>query len=385
MLFKSAILIFPAVILGTAAAPSGNKIPILKHAGKVKENSYIIQLKPETSKFTHLARLSDSKLVLTYTYEQAFHGYAARLDSDSLESIRQSKDVEAIFEDGIIETGIATSKGSSQSSLITSDASPENIRRADGTSVDIYDIGTGIYTTHTSFGGRAHWGATFGGVGTPIASSVAVPLIIKPQYSSTDGNGYDTCLAGIAVGATYGVATQANIYAVRAMSDSGTAAISDIIAAINWVVSTVAASGRPSVAMLGSGGSVNTALDSAVVSATNKGIHFIVPAPRSNDVGSTSPARVASAVTVGVEGQSYTSLAGIDICSKGTAVPCPAIQGPTASTTITGAGAAMARVAGIVAAVLGAHGSTTPASMEAALKLHASTSSNGCLVINEPW
>ncbi|CAE6493651.1 unnamed protein product [Rhizoctonia solani] len=386
MLFKSAILIFPAVILGAAAAPSGNKIPILKHAGKVKENSYIIQLKPETSKSTHLARLSDSKLVLTYTYEQAFHGYAARLDSDSLESIRQSKDVEAIFEDGVMETDIAPSKGSSQSSSTTFDVSPENIRRVDGTSVDIYDIGTGIYTAHTSFGGRAHWGATFGGVSTPIASSVGVhALIFKPQYSNTDGNGYDTCLAGIAVGATYGVATQANIYAVRAMSDSGTATISDIIAAINWVISAVAASGRPSVAMLGSGGSVNTALDSAVVSATNKGIHFIVPAPRSSDVGSTSPARVASAVTVGVEGQSYTSLAGIDVCSKGTAVPCPAIQGPTASTTITGAGAAMARVAGIVAAVLGTHGSTTPASMEAALKLHASTSSNGCLVINEPW
>ncbi|KAH7345490.1 peptidase S8/S53 domain-containing protein [Rhizoctonia solani] len=367
MLFKSLVLVSPAVILAALAAPSGIKVPILKHAGKVKENSYIIQLKPEVSKPTHLARLSASKLALIYTYDQAFHGYAARLDTDTLESIRQSKEVEAIFEDGIIETDITPPKRDSGSPSVASKIKPENIRRADPTSVDIYDIGTGIYTAHTSFGGRAHWGATFGG------------------YSNTDGNGYDTCLAGIAIGATYGVATQANIYAVRAMADSGSAAISDIIAAINWIISAATASGRPSVTMLGSGGSVNSALDSAVASATSKGMHFIVPAPSSGSVGNTSPARVPSAVTVGVAGQSYFPLTGIDVCSKGTAIPCPSIQGPTASITISGAGAAMARVAGIVAAVLGTHGSLTPAAMEAALKVHASTSTNGCLVINEPW
>ncbi|CUA78544.1 Aqualysin-1 [Rhizoctonia solani] len=367
MLLNSLILLFPVISLGAFAVPVGGSIPILRHAGKVKEHSYIVQLKPGASESTHF-RLSTSGFNLTYTYNQVFNGYAAQLDTTTLDHIRQSPDVEAIFEDGFVEadtTSTSFSKSDNQSSLSTSISYSGEISRVDGASVDVYDIGTGIYTAHTSFGGRAHWGTTFGG------------------YGNADGNGYDTCLAGIAVGATYGVATQANIYAVKAISDSGDGTISNIIAAINWVISAATASGRPSVVMLGTGGPANSALDAAVVSATNKGLHFIVPAPSSSSVGNTSPARVASAVTVGVTGRSYTP--GVDVCSEGTAVPCPSIQGPTASTTISGAGAAMARVAGIVAAVLGAYGGTTPALMEAALKAHASTTTNGCLVINQPW
>ncbi|CCO31859.1 Subtilisin-like protease 6 [Rhizoctonia solani AG-1 IB] len=55
----------------------------------------------------------------------------------------------------------------------------------------------GIYTAHSSFGGRARWGATFGG------------------YANQDGNGHGTHTAGTAVGASYGVATSANIIAVK--------------------------------------------------------------------------------------------------------------------------------------------------------------------------
>ncbi|CAE6414175.1 unnamed protein product [Rhizoctonia solani] len=208
----------------------------------------------------------------------------------------------------------------------------------------------------------------------------ALHLAVTPTPTETDTT--HASLAGIAVGTMYGIATQANIYAVKSMSDSGSGAISDIIAGINWVISSVKTSSRPSVVMLGAGGSVNTALDAAVVSATSQGIHFIVPAPTSN-AGTSSPARVVSAVTVDVVGQSYTS--GVDVCSKGTAVPCPSIQGPTASMTISAVGAAMARVAGIVASVLGTYGNASPASIETALKTHTSTTTNGCLVINTPW
>ncbi|CEL60272.1 Aqualysin-1 OS=Thermus aquaticus GN=pstI PE=1 SV=2 [Rhizoctonia solani AG-1 IB] len=367
MFSKSLILLFSIVYSRVIAAPAGSWVPILKHPGKVQENSYIIQLKPEASKSIHLSRLASPGLTLRYSYDQVFHGYAAKLDSTGLEYVRRSSDVAAIFEDGIITTSAyeapSKSDGLTPDPLSRFNPNLDDIRRATTAPVDVYDIGTGIYTAHTAFGGRVYWGATFGG------------------YNNADGNGFSTCLAGIAVGATYGVTTQANIYAVKAMSDSGAAATSDMIAGINWVISSVNASGRPSVTMLGAAGPASTALDNAVVSATNKGIHFIVPAPTSN-VGSTSPARVPPAVTVGVAGQSYTS--GVDVCSNGTAVTCPSIQGPTATRTTTGSTPAMARVAGIVAAVIGTHGNSSPASIEAALKVHASNT-NGCLVINNPW
>jgi subtilisin family serine protease len=47
-------------------------------------------------------------------------------------------------------------------------------RAANGGGVDIYSIDTGVLTTHTAFGGRATWGATYGG------------------YASRDGNGHGT-------------------------------------------------------------------------------------------------------------------------------------------------------------------------------------------------
>lgn len=133
-----------------------------------------------------------------------------------------------------------------------------------------------------------------------------------------------------------------------ALSDSGSGAISDLIAAINWVVSAAAASGRPSIAMMGVGGSASTALDSAVNSAISTGIHFVVAAGNSNvDAGNISPARVAAAVTVGAVDSTgrratfsnYGSL--VDIYALGANVLCPWIGSTTATNTLSGTSLAM--------------------------------------------
>ncbi|QRW18665.1 peptidase inhibitor i9 [Rhizoctonia solani] len=369
MLSRPLILLLSVVCSGVLATPTATKIPILKHAGKVKENSYIIQLKSEASKSAHLSRLPKSGLDISYTYDQVFHGYAARLDSNTLEYIQQSNDVAAIFEDGIITTDMAQPilKSDNTGPLSRSKPNLENIRQANPADVDVYDIGTGIYTAHTAFGSRAHWGATFGG------------------YKNADGNGFSTCIAGIAVGATYGVATQANVYAVKALSDAGSGTISDLVAAINWVISAVATSGRPSLIMLSAVVSANSALDTAAVSAINSGIHFIVPVPLSSlDPVNNSPARVPAVITVGIEGQRYSSIT--DVCSKGTAVTCPSTEGPTATRMLSSSAVPMARVAGIVAAVIGTYGNSSPASIAAQLRAHASKSNfNVCPVINDRW
>lgn len=47
-------------------------------------------------------------------------------------------------------------------------------RAAGGAGVTVFGIDTGILTTHNTFGGRASWGATYGG------------------YASKDGNGHGT-------------------------------------------------------------------------------------------------------------------------------------------------------------------------------------------------
>ncbi|KAF8597655.1 serine protease [Ceratobasidium sp. AG-I] len=350
-----------AVILPALGAPAN--IPISKHAGPVKANSYIIKLKDGVSKDAHINALiaaATAGSVIEHKYGFVFQGYAANLKGKDLDYIRQSKDVEYIVEDGIITIDYVP--GDESAALLEREAAPEVAafdKRAGGAGVDVYGIDTGIYTAHSSFGGRARWGATFGG------------------YANQDGNGHGTHTAGTAVGASYGVATSANIIAVKVLSDSGSGTNSDVIAGINYAATQARSSGRPSVANLSLGGGANTAVDSAVSNAVAGGLHFAVAAGNSNvDAGSTSPARVAVANTVGAVDSSnrkasfsnYGSV--LDVWAPGVNILSAWIGGTTRTNTISGTSMASPRVAGYIAVRIGNSGGT-PAAVSSALKAAA--------------
>ncbi|KAG8728650.1 subtilisin-like serine protease [Ceratobasidium sp. 428] len=354
-----------SVLIPAFAAPTS--VPISKHAGPVKANSYLIKLKDGVSKDAHLNSII-AKFVagssLEYKYGDAFHGYAVTLKGKDLDFVRQSKDVEFIEEDGIVT--IDYEQGDAPAVVERSEAPVvEKLdKRANGSGVVVYGIDTGIYTAHSTFGGRASWGATFGG------------------YANADGNGHGTHTAGTAVGATYGVATSAKIVAIKVLSDAGSGAYSDIIAGVNWVVSNKGSS--PAVATMSLGGSANSALDSAISSAINNGVHFTIAAGNSNvDAANTSPARVAAANTVGAVDSSnrkasfsnYGSV--VDVWALGVNVLSAWIGSTTATNTISGTSMATPRVAGYLAVALGDYGSVTPASLSASLKSHAAAVVSG--------
>jgi cerevisin len=150
-----------------------------------------------------------------------------------------------------------------------------------GDGVDIYIIDTGIYIEHEEFEGRATFGYAAG------------------SYQMLDGNGHGTHCAGTAAGKTYGVAKNASLIAVKVISDNGQGATSDIIDGLNWVVTNVASTGRPSIASMSLGGSVSDALDALVNQTVAANITVVVAAGNDNtDASTQSPARVASAITV---------------------------------------------------------------------------------------
>ncbi|KAG9122532.1 subtilisin-like serine protease [Ceratobasidium sp. 392] len=189
-----------SVLIPALAAPTN--IPISKHAGPVKANSYIIKLKDGVSKDAHLSFIISNFVAgssLQYKYGDIFHGYAINLMGKDLELLRQSKDIEYIVEDGIAAVDYFPGDEAEAIKRSEPEASPLNARATRGAGVDIYGIDTGIYTAHNCFGGRARWGATFGG------------------YTNADGHGHGTHTAGTAVGYNYGLATSANIIAVKGM------------------------------------------------------------------------------------------------------------------------------------------------------------------------
>ncbi|KAG8708404.1 subtilisin-like serine protease, partial [Ceratobasidium sp. 423] len=180
--------------------------------------------------------------------------------------------------------------------------------------------------------------------------------------------------AGTAVGARYGVATSANIIAVKVLGDSGFGTNSDIIAGINWVASQARSSRRPSVANMSLGGDASAAVDSAVNNAVAGGLHFAVAAGNSNvDAAYTSPARVPAANTVGAvdsnnrkwASSNYGSV--LDVWAPGVNILSAWIGGPTSTNIISGTSMASPRVAGYIAVHIGNNGGS-PYAVSSALK-----------------
>ncbi|KAG6848130.1 hypothetical protein H0H93_003112 [Arthromyces matolae] len=194
-----------------------------------------------------------------------------------------------------------------------------------GSGVDIYVVG--IYTNHIEFGGRARWGATFGG------------------YASADGHGHGTHCAGTAVGRTVGVARAANVIAVKVLNDQN-------ISGLDWVYQQALATRRPSVASLSLyADSPNTAFDDAVTQ---------VAAGNNNaDATFASPSRAAGAIVVGASTindtrasfSNYGSV--VALFAAGENVISAGNTDPTATP----------HVAGLVAFLISSQGNTSPASM----------------------
>jgi subtilisin family serine protease len=135
-----------------------------------------------------------------------------------------------------------------------------------GLKTNIYILDTGVRTSHSEFKGRARWGRDFTGSG-----------------KQTDDNGHGTHVAALAAGSSFGVAKSANIIAVKVLDSSGQGSVSNVISAINWVITDMKSYSGRSIINLSLGGSEkSSALNAVVASAKSAGIPFSVAAGNSN-------------------------------------------------------------------------------------------------------
>ena len=217
-----------------------------------------------------------------------------------------------------------------------------------GSGVTAYIVDTGIRFTHSDFGGRATSGydAVDGG-------------------SADDCNGHGTHVAGTVGGTRYGVAKRVSLVGVRVLNCSGSGTNAGVIAGVNWVTQNAR---RPAVANMSLGGGASTALDNAVANSIASGVTYALAAGNSRaNACNTSPARVASAITVGATTSSdarasYSNYGTcLDIFAPGSSITSAWYTGSTATNTISGTSMASPHVAGAAALVLGASPSSTPA------------------------
>eukprot|EP01006_Ploeotia_vitrea_P028640 TRINITY_DN61302_c0_g1_i1.p1 TRINITY_DN61302_c0_g1~~TRINITY_DN61302_c0_g1_i1.p1 ORF type:complete len:405 (+),score=40.97 TRINITY_DN61302_c0_g1_i1:53-1267(+) len=350
-----------------AAAPYLQKAPV---NNKISDQ-YIIRLKNHERLDTlksHLEELSShltgldmqTHHVFENLAEHGFVGYSARLSKIGLNFLLKQDIIESIEEDqmrylydcqkqtdnvdwGLTRTNVHnfTSSRSGYEYQYTTGST--------GADIDAYVIDTGIYCDNNDFKNKKAGTCTFG---------FSAVTNIFGQVDETDGNGHGTHVSGTIAGQTYGVAKEANLIAVKVMSDKGSGSSSNILAGIDWVVGNVKKTNKVSVANLSIGGGFSQTENDAIKSATDANIVMVVAAGNEDsDACDTSPASEPSAITVAASDDknkraSYSNWGScVDVFGPGSDITSTWIDSPDATNTISGTSMASPHVCGVAAKI----------------------------------
>jgi subtilisin family serine protease len=336
---------------GTAGTPSA---PVVTAPGNGISGKYIVVLKPGVGPRTLLA---DGDVQPEHVYTSVLNGFSAELNQGQLNALQHNPNVEYIEQDGV--ASIATTQSGATWGL---DRIDQRNRPLSGTytytttasNVTAYIIDTGLQASHPQFGGRA-----------------------SMVYGSADCNGHGTHVAGTIGSSTYGVAKGVKLRGVRVLDCAGSGAYSTIIAGIDWVAQPRL---LPAVANMSLGGGASQAVDDAVARLTNAGVVLAVAAGNENqNACNTSPARAASAITVGATTNtdaraSFSNYGScLDVFAPGNNITSAWYRSTTATNTIRGTSMASPHVAGVAALYLQGSPSASVATVTSAITSTATT------------
>lgn len=262
--------------------------------GEVIPGHYIVVLDQTSLGKTASAVLAEMTTLAgveaEYTYQNTVSGFAGRLSETALADLRNDPRVSYIEEDRMIVLGLCDRNpshpncdngggGGGGDPQVT----PYGITRvgghANGAGKRVCVIDTGVDLNHPDLNVDASGGFNAFTRG-------------KDGRDLDDGHGHGTHVSGTiaAINNTtgvVGVAAGATVVPIKVLSSSGSGSTSGVIAGVDH-----AGTGVCSVANMSLGGSVSTALDQAVVSASQNGVKFALAAGNESDhADNHSPAR----------------------------------------------------------------------------------------------
>ncbi len=360
---KRTVVICMSLLLSLPLFAGGPKKPDIKKAKEKIPDAYIIVLEDRVEDPDAVADelVKASKGRKKHVYSKALKGFSADLSEKAALEIAADPRVKYVEEDGVVSIDATQSPATwgidriDQRDLPLSNSYTYNTTASN---VKAYIIDTGIRTTHTEFGGRAINGYD----------------AVDGSLPAADCNGHGTHVSGTVGGATYGVAKGVTLVAVRVLDCNGSGSTSGVVAGIDWVTGDHAA-GAPAAANMSLGGGASTALDDAVRRSISDGVTYAIASGNSNtDACSSSPARVAEAITVNsstsTDARSSFSNFGTctDIFAPGSSITSAWYSSDTATNTISGTSMATPHVCGVAALYLAGNPSASPSTVWAAIR-----------------
>ncbi|MEU4239318.1 S8 family peptidase [Actinoplanes sp. NPDC026619] len=320
-------------------------------------NSYLVMLKAGAGPAALMQRYG-GRVADNYP---AVHGFHARMTAAQAARLAADPSVRYVEQDATVAP--AASRVTWGLDRLDQQTLPlsKSFAAPSAANVTAYVLDGGVRVTHKEFGGRAVNGWDF----------------VDDDAVAQDCSGHGTHVAGTIGGATYGVAKDVKLVAVRVLGCKGSGSYSDIIAGVNWVTEHAQ---KPAVANMSLGGTTSKALDDAVTRSMASGVVYAVAAGNDHrDACKQSPAHAPAVITVGATDEKDTRASFsnygscLDIFAPGARIVSASNGSNTATKTMSGTSMASPHVAGAAALVLGAHPDWTAAQVRDDLVGHAST------------
>jgi subtilisin family serine protease len=336
---------------------------MIKHDDAVRATTDDVISKFKSLKTAKKQAVGLPRLTKNGVYSQAINGFTVDMTPEQLIEMQKMPEVELIEPTPIVRTQQslpALSPATTSTSLWGLDRIDQKLGTngfygapATGSSVHIYVIDTGITYTHNEFIGRIKEGYDF----------------VDSDAIANDCHGHGTHVAGTIAGNTYGVAKNAWIHPLKALSCAGSG---NPLPALDWIAKNGV---KPAVVNMSLGGGKSTTLNRAVKNLVGRGISVVVAAGNENrDACQVSPASEPTAITVAAtdmgDRRAYFSNYGscVDLFAPGVSILSAWYTGDTSTAMLSGTSMATPHTAGVVALFLERVPTLTPTDVVNRLK-----------------